>query len=372
MHYQTRRVVDRRTMNDFLALPERIYKGDPGWVAPIRSEVRRTLDRKKNPYFRGCDLELLVCYRNSAPCARLALVVNPGYATSGQMKLALFGFFESIDDSDAAGRLFDAALAWCRDRGVAMMEGPFNPNHYSELGLQLSHFGCPPVFFQSYNHSYYRDLLEQRGFSLTKVIHTRRREMPRDRRKEKRSGSAWTKASSGYNLRAFQKGDLANELERIRQVFNDAFSTNWRFLPLSREEYIFSAKFLNLVTRPDLLLFVEHQGEPVGVVECVEDVNPLLKNLRGSIGPLKYLRYQLGRRHLRTLVIYAVGIRKAFQGTRVFPMLLEATRRMASNYDVLETTWMSDDNPLAIRAAQHLGLERDREFGIFQKNVTAD
>jgi hypothetical protein len=175
--------------------------------------------------------------------------------------------------------------------------------------------------------------------------------------------------SGDYTLRPFNNRDFEGELERIREVFNDAFSENWHFLPLGREEYLFAAKYMNLVTTPDLVFLVEHRGSPVGVLECVPDINPLLKRLNGRIGPVKYLRYQRGRRKLQTLLIYAVGIKKAYQGTRVYKMLLDALIHVAGRYQILETTWMSPGNFLALRAAGHVGLEYDKEFVIYRKEI---
>lgn len=357
-------------MRDFLRLPHLIYRDDPDWIAPLQSEVRRVLDAKRNPYFANGSVDLFVCYADNAAVARIAITINRAHWAKSGTKAAFFGFFECIDDAMAAGVLFNQVEQYCREQGAEYLEGPFNPNHYSELGLQISNFGEPPSFFQPYNPKYYSLLIEQAGFAIIKIIHTRRRQNIQEYVRKHYGNGENPTASSGYTVRNFRMSNFEDELERIREVFNDAFSNGWHFLPLSREEYLFSAKFLNLVTKPELITIVEHNGEPVGVLECVQDINPLLKGLNGKIGPIKFLRYQWGRRKIKNLIIYAVGIKKAYQRTRVYKMLLDAMCRLAMKYETLECTWTSDDNLLAVRAAEHLGLERHKEFAIYQKELT--
>lgn len=369
MQYTVSAVGDRRTMNDFLGLPLSIYHHNDQWVAPIVSEVRRILNAARNPYFKEASIDLLMCYADGRPVARMALVANRKHWEMFDEKPAFFGFFECVNDRAAARSLFEHAAAIARARGAQTLEGPFNPNHYSELGMQMDHFDTPPAFFQPFNPEYYPYLMDEAGFQESKTIHTRKNSHVSEYIL-RRYGVVSSPVSGGpYTIRSFHMNDFDAELERVRVVCNDAFSSNWHFLPLSRSEYSFSAEFLNLVTRPGLVTIVEHEGEPVGVLECVLDVNPLLKKFNGRVGPIKLCRYQYEKNKIRSLIVFAVGIKKAYQGTRVYKLLLDSLCAQAVSCDSVETTWMSDDNLLALRAANHLGLERDKEFVIFRKNV---
>ncbi len=369
MEYTIQSVCDRKTLRDFLALPFRVYREDQHWVPPLTSEVRRVLDPRRNPYFRNANLERFVCYRANESVSRVAIVTNRLHWEKYRTKPAFFGFFESVPDDDAVRLLFHVAEHYCTRVGAESLEGPFNPNHYSELGLQLDHFGESPSFFQPYNPEYYHGLLLNAGFVKTKIVHTRRNAHIRDYIRQRYGDEDVVANSNGYVVRTFRNNEFGNELERIREVFNDAFSDNWHFLPLGRDEYRFSAKFLNFVTVPELVTIVEHHGEPVGILECVQDVNPLIHGLNGTVGPLKYLRYQRQRKSIRNLIVYAVGIKKSHQRSRVYKLLMEALCRSARKYDVLETTWMCTDNPLSIRAAERFGMKPDREFAIYRKEL---
>lgn len=362
-------VRNRTTLRDFLRLPHALYATDSLWVPPLTSEVKKTLDVSCNPYFRRAHLERFVCYDHDGAAGRVAVVLNPAHVETFRDRAAFFGFFEARNEPAVARALFSAAESFCRAHGAEFLEGPFNPNHYSELGLQVSRFDRPPSFFQTYNPPYYEELLVSSGFREVARFHTRRNEHIASYVSNHLRPWKEPMEVPEYTVRCVNMKDLPNELERIREVCNDAFADNWHFLPLSREEYLFAAEYLHLVTRPELVIIVEHKGVPVGVLECVLDVNPLLRRFNGRSGPLKILRYLRARKNLKHLIIFAVGIRKAYQKTRVFALLLNAVCGLLEQYDVLETTWMSDSNVLAVRAAEVLGLERDKEFAIYRKSV---
>jgi len=366
MEYLVKRVRTNGAMRDFLRLPKSIYRDDPNWIAPLSSEIRSALDVKRNPFFIEATRELFVCYRESETVGRIAVVLNRNHWRRFKQKAVFFGFFECIDDPHAAKALFDVAEQWAHEQGADLLEGPFNPHHYSELGMRVGACETSPSFFQTYNPLYYNELLKEIGFQEAKRLQTRKNENVGGYLRARFSRTQ-PLCVPGYTVRTLDSSDLPGELERIREVFNDAFSENWHFLPLTKNEYTYSARYMNLVTLPELIVIIEHIKEPVAVLEFVQDINPLLKQFHGSAGPLKLLRYHFARKNIDSLIIYAVGIKKAYQGSRVFALLLEAACRILMNYRVLETTWISRENVLAQRASEYLGLEPDKEFVIYEK-----
>ena len=370
MTYSVISVSRARQMKDFLRLPFIIYRNDPNWVPPFSSEVRRVLDERRNSYFANANLRLFVCYKKDAIAARVAIIINQLHQEKFGEKSAFFGFFESINDLDAVLHLFDNAEKYSRSQGIEILEGPFNPNHYSELGLQVNQFGTPPTFFQPYNPDYYNELLKEIGFHISATFHTKKNENIRKYVHDRYVTKTPLTKMGNYTIRSFSKKDFKAELEHFREVNNDAFSSNWHFLPLSKEEYLFSAKYLRLVTRPDLIKIVEHNGNPVGIVHFVLDINPALKKLKGKAGPIKLIRFLLDRKKIQKLIIFSVGIKKTYQHGRAYLILFNAFSQICLKYKVLETTWMSEKNTSAVKAAEHFGLKPDKKFAIYEKHLS--
>ena len=104
-------------------------------------------------------------------------------------------------------------------------------------------------------------------------------------------------------------------MEAIRDINNDAFSGNPWFLPLSKEEYDFSGKFMFLVTSPKLISIIEFKNKPVGVVQCVYNINRILNCLKGNSGVKGLPKFFYRRSNLNEVVIYAAGVKKEFRNT---------------------------------------------------------
>jgi hypothetical protein len=372
MGYAVRTVCDRQTMNDFLRLPWRIYDRDPQWVPPILTEVKRTLDPHRNPYFVDASLQLFVCYDDDVAVARTMLVIKQSQEERSGVKTGFFGFFEAMDDVRAVQFLFAKVRKQCEMSNVRQLEGPFNPTHYSELGVLVDGFDSPPSFFQAYNPEYYAKLLEGAGFSRVESLFTGRNEHVHKALLKWRGRNVPNEVMGGYRLRHLDARMLDEELDIMRDVFNDAFSSNLHFLPVSKEEYRFSSRYLSLVTDPELIYLVEHHGKPVAVLMCVLDINPLLRRMNGKVGPFKYIRFCRERKKIRTLIVYAVGIKKAYQRTRLLFLLYGAMYSMASRFDRIECTWISEGNVLSARAATRLGMKANKRFAMYAMWIRTD
>lgn len=370
MEYEVRSVRDRRGMRDFLRLPYVVYRDNAHWVPPIESEVRRVLDPARNPYFRNATLDLLVCYRAGVGVARMSLVINDEHCRVFAEQTAFFGFFEAEDDPVAVRALFSRAEEICASRHIRILEGPFNPHHYAELGMLADRYDEDQAFFQTYNPPYYHALLRSIGCVPRVTLTTGRNPSVQSFLASTANSGVSVGNLSPYSVRNFSLRKMERDLEVVRGVFNDAFEGNWHFLPTTTAEQKFSAKYLKVVTDPGLVAIVEHHGNPVGVLMCALDVNPILRGMRGRPGPFGYLRFLRERKRIRTLVVYAVGIKKDYQRTRVFAMLLDSMRAMARRYDVLECTWMSPSNALALAAAKRMGMREHKHFLMYAKNCT--
>jgi len=355
----------RRDRRDFLALPAAVHAGDPHHVPEVAREVRRVLDARRNPYFRQAQRTLFLARRGRIPCARLVLVTDRRLLPRGR---AHFGFLQARADAEALKACLEAAGAHAAQVGYTHLEGPYDPNPYSQLGVQVDLFDRSPAFFQPHNPPYLPDLLEAAGCRVVKRLQTRRNP---DIAATIRAGGPvrWPGARHGLTVRPFDLRHRAADLARVREVFEDAFAANWRFLPVSPEEYAFSARHLGLVTPPELLAIVEHRREPVGVIQCALDVNPALRRLGGRATPLRVLRFFRDRRRIRDLVIFAIGVKQAWQGTRAFALLFESLRWMARDARVLETTWISPENHGVHKVAERLGLLPDREIAIYARET---
>jgi len=145
MSFLVKEITVQDGFEDFLSIPSEIYRNDPYYIAPQSSEVRKVLNPLKNPYFLNASLKIYVCYSDGTPVCRSIMVINHLHWTKWHQKSAFFGFFESLNDCDAVKCLFEKIEVDCRAARAEYLEGPFNPNHYSELGILMDNFNSAPV-----------------------------------------------------------------------------------------------------------------------------------------------------------------------------------------------------------------------------------
>jgi hypothetical protein len=368
MSYRVIKVSTRRELNDFINLPFQIYREDKNWVAPIKSELKRALNKNINPYFKFASLDLFNCYSDDKIIARIAISVNKNFCEKVGLKIAFFGFFESYNEPKAVKILFDEVFKFCKENQIVRIEGPFNPNLYSEVGMLSNKFDLPPVFFQTYNPEYYNTLLSENDFRILEVLHTRINYNSSEYL-NKKFKEPLILQNGDLRVRGFNDEQTEIDLDHLRNIFNDAFSDNWHFTSVSKEEYLFSSKHLKLVTPPELIQFVEYKGKPVAAVHFVLDINPLLKQFNGKGSIINYIKLLVGHKKIKRISIFAVGIKKEFRNSKVTQLLFNATVEIAKKFEILETTWMYDENKTIISIANRLNLIRDKEFNTYFREL---
>jgi hypothetical protein len=173
-----------------------------------------------------------------------------------------------------------------------------------------------------------------------------------------------------FTIRKFNIFRFRKDLEILREINNDAFDHNWHFLPLSKEEYRFSAQFLFLVTSPRLILIVEHHGKPAGAIQCVINFNKLIKPLNGRMKFWEFPGLLFRRKNVKELVIFTVGVKKAFQrNTVVISLIVRSALKIFQDYSVLSTTWMSDENKGVNHFSELLEMKPYKHFAIYSKKL---
>ena len=105
--------------------------------------------------------------------------------------------------------------------------------------------------------------------------------------RRRREGAATTKGSSIRNMR---KRDMADEVRRFMDVYNEAWGDNWGFVPITDAEVEFQAKNLKQVIDEDWAYMAEKDGEVVGAALTLPDINQVMAKLNGRLLPFGWLQ----------------------------------------------------------------------------------
>ena len=158
-------------INEFILFPWKVYRGNPHWVPPLKSEVKFLLNAKENPFFQHAEAACFLARRNGETVGRIAAIIDRNHIKIHQEQAGFFGFFECCADSAVARQLLDTAASWLKARHMEIMRGPMNPSTNEECGFLLEGFDSPPMIMMSYTPAYYLDYMERCGLTKAKDLY---------------------------------------------------------------------------------------------------------------------------------------------------------------------------------------------------------
>ncbi|HYL99975.1 MAG TPA: N-acetyltransferase [Blastocatellia bacterium] len=372
-------VTSGRDKARFIDLPYRLYRRNDHWVAPLRMSQKDILNTSKHPFYKTSDVEMYLAERDGRAVGRIMAIFNRAHNEFHQEKAGHFGFFEVEKDFEAASALVDAAAAWLRGRGAECIRGPFNPSTNYECGLLVDAFDKSPRIMMTYNQDYYAAFLERCG--LTKAMDLYAYDIHSDSfnmsDKLKRVAER-TRVKDGITVRTVNMKDFEREVQRIREVYNDAWSRNWGFVPVSPEEFEHLARDLKQIVDPRVVMIAERKEEgrseprPVGFFLAVPDLNLALKKVpSGRLLPFGILKLLYYSRKINTMRIITMGGIKEYQSLGLGALFYDEiySRGPQSGYPKGEMSWVLENNVLMNRAALMLGGHKTRTYRIYEKSL---
>jgi GNAT superfamily N-acetyltransferase len=374
---EIRPVAGRRELRTFIKLPWRLYRNEPNWVPPLLMDLRKRLDRKRNPFFAHAEAEYFLAWRDGRAVGRISAQVDRNFNEFQSNDWGLFGFFECEEDPEAAGALLDAAADWLRERGRDRMVGPMDFTTNDECGVLIEGHERTPIILTPWSHRYYPRLLEEAG--MTKAMDTLMWALYVHGQREKVHPAIWEMADKlesehGIVCRHMRKRDLQAEVERFLEVYNAAWERNWGFVPLTEDEVRHYAKDLKPVLDENWAMIAEkHDGEVVGAALTLPDYNQVLAHLDGRLLPFGWAKALYWRRKIDRVRVFALGVKPDYRHTGV------AARLYQMHFDSADHTpqkggemgWILESNEAMNRAMEGMGGTVNRRYRIYERELGA-
>mgnify|MGYP001190399853 FL=1 len=342
-------------LNDFLALPGRIYRGNPCWVPVPRLWTWFSMGRLDEP-----GKAFYVVYRDGQPRARAGFKVH----RVKDQEYLHFGFFEALPDSQPE-------VMALIERGHQLaphlpMRGPY---HFLQedpfTGLLVKGFELKPTFFMSYNPPYYESLLEAAGLSKIMDLNSYQY-TPQTARPQLMEGRARRAREKGITTEDLQGGKLVDKVRLIADIFNESLAENWGFEPIEGAQFQMFLLLARLVLLREGVLLARKDGEPIGCLIMLPNLNPVLE----SRYPWQALyRYWTRKKWIRSFRGYALGVRPAYRADEVAPALVEHLSRLGRQYgwDEVEVSWVVENNRPMNALALALGGQCGKVYRILER-----
>lgn len=361
-------VKNKQDLMAFIRFPWKIYKGDRYWVPPLIKDQLLKFS-PNHPFHSHSEMILFLVRRGEEIVGRIAGIIDHHYIEFHQEKIGFFGFFESIQDNEVAKALLSKVSNWLKGHGIRKMMGPFNPSTNDECGLLVEGFDASPCIMMPYNPPYYPSLLEGFGFKKAMDLYAYflgksffiydRLDRITERLKKK---------EPMLSVRPLNLRHLDEELKIIKEIYNQAWSKNWGFVPLTEAEIDDLAKNLKPLVIPDLVLIAYWREEPVGFSVALPDYNEVLKHLNGKVGLLGTLKFLYYSRKIKTVRVMLLGVKQAFQKKGVEGLLyIESFKRGTQRgYLQSECSWILENNVLMQHGIEAMGGKRYKTYRIYE------
>lgn len=354
----------------------------PNFIPQLRSEELELVDPAKNPFFEHASVQLFLALRDGQPVGRISahidhlaleIPVEQGMGPGTGM----FGFFDAEDDAIAA-TLLKTAEDWLRGRGMTRVLGPISMSIWEEPGLLTRGQDHPPMVMMGHHPVHYRGWIEGNGYTPAKKLVTydlgiQEGFSPLIQRIV-RSGMN----NDRINVRPVDLKRYNEEIATILGILNDAWSTNWGFVPFTPAEVAHAGKKLRPIIKAPLNRIAEVDGKPVAFMLTFPDVNGILARIDGKLLPtgwfhmLNWLRKPMGA----GMRVPLMGVLKELHNSRMASQLAfmmieqirtEAVRLYGSSRG--ELGWVLDDNQGMIAIADAIDSKINREYIIFEKSL---
>lgn len=361
----------------FIDLPYRLYANDPNFVPPLRSEALALISGiKGNPWFEHGRSQMWLAWRGSEIVGRISAQVDTLVLEHVSPTTGHWGLFECIDDADVANLLLETAEDWLRGEGMTVAQGPFSISIWDEPGLLVEGFDTPPTVMMGHHLPYYVRHIEARGYAGIKDLHTWGLRIDRPFPEIVQRIVAASERNTKLKTRKVDKARFAEEAALILDILNDAWSTNWGFVPLTPAEVAFVGKKLKPIVFEDLIRIAEYEGVAVGFLIALPDINELTRDLGGRLFPFGWakLLWRLRAPKVRRIRVPLMGIRKSLQGHRVaslmaFQMIEYIRRDAIVHYGATEGEigWILDDNGPMRSIADAIESKVTRTYRVFER-----
>lgn len=358
MKFEILKVSNQQLEKQFLNFPKKLYANDANYIMPLDIDIENVFNRSYNPTFEIGNAERWLLLQNGECVGRISAFYSDVEKT--KTRTGGCGFFECINNQEAANLLFDTAKVWLIDNKCSFMDGPINfGDRDSFWGLMVDGFASPS-YRENYNFPYYKDLFENYGFKFeigqtTSLIDEASFNFERFSKLASRVFN-----NTAYTFEHFKLANINKYAADFVEIYNKAWAFHENFVPMTVDKILLRMNEMKPIVVEDLNVFAYHNGTPVGFYLTVLDVNQIFKHVNGKmnwLGKLKFLYYRNKVKRVRGIVF---GVVPEFHNLGIeVAMIMKFRESMIrlNKYKENELAWIGDFNPKMLSMFESMGAQ---------------
>lgn len=365
-------VQSRRELREFIHLPAKVHKGEPGWLPPLYQDEWHLFDKKKNRSYTYADAAFFLAWKDRKPVGRIMTLINNRYNEIKNEKHGRFSFMECYNDREIFHALITKAEEWIRNRGMMKIVGPMGFSDKDPQGFQIEGFEYPYLFTAPTNSPYMPVLIAEEGY--TKEIDLVNYNLPIP----ESYPSVYLKAIERYSrngeitITEFKsKKEIKPIIIPVLELMNQTFSKIYGYVPLNdAEKEEFASRYLPILD-PEFVKIAKSKNEFVGFVVALPDMTPGIIAARGKLFPFGLFRILKEMKKSTKLMLMLGGVREDYRGKGTDVMmamkLIESARK--HNKKTIDSHLIMEQNVRMRAECERMNGKIVKRFRIFQKSL---
>lgn len=361
------------------------YKKEKRFIPNLKLDMVGGFGKKgildfRNLFHQKADVIYFIALKGKKMVGTISAVLHHSHIKQHQEKAGFFGMFEVINDYSVAQALLDKASEWLKSRGMERIRGPYNLDINGGAGLLIHGFETKPFFETVYNFSYYQDFLEQYGFKKDKDLYAQLLPVHLEKVEEEKRQARINKVSeyvqknnTDLRIEKFNTKDYREHLQAMQYIFNQAWSDNWGFIPITNEEFQSLAESLRLIADRDMTLLAYHRDKPIAFIVCIPDLYEVTGKFRWLPEVLQLgialVKIKLKRMKRHRVIMFGLlpEYRKLGVDAWLFGECFKASQK--AKYQESELSWLLEDNDMVLKAGEKLGASHYKTWRVFGKSL---
>src|SRR3546814_572659 len=343
-------VTTEREAKEFVRLPVALYVREENWIRPLDKDVEAVFDPAVSKNSGNGECIRWILRKDNETIGRVAAFINrKSLNRENEQPAGGMGFFECINDQEAANLLMNACRDWLKERGMEAMDGPINFGDRDKWwGLLTKGFDLEPNYLCNYHFPYYQELFENYGFHEYFKQYTFRRRIMDPVHPRILAKAEIISRDPGYVFEHFRLNNYQKYVKDVASIYNKAWTNHEGVAEITETQVTAIIKKIKSVIDEKIIWFGYYNGEPVAFYINLPEVNQVFKHVNGKldlIGKLKFLwhTWRKTNRKMHGLVFGVVPEhqRKGLDGAIIaafYAMVREKYRR----YAIMEINGLGD------------------------------
>ncbi len=371
-----KKVETEREKNRFLTLPWKVYRDDPLWVPPLLPERRNVLDPEKGAFLRRGEADLFLAYKDGNLAGTICAAVDPPTNLKRGQKECAFGFLEYVEDYDVFEALIETAKEWGKVRGLDTLYGPWNLDYEDSYGVLVEGRDVPPVLMCGHSPPYYQGFMERYGFQPARAQNVAFRITLDDSPQYKRllRLAERVKAQGKIKIRPANFDRIQDEIDIVYGLLGKALAHLDDSIGWHRESLEATMAPFVSIADPNLILFAVVDGETVGFLPGVPNLNEIFIDVNGLRNPWNYLQllWLMKFRKPVCLTAKSILVLPEYWNRGVVILLMEEFyhRAREKGYEWIDMSITSADNPTSVLTAEKLGAEIYKRWQVYHYPIS--